>query len=109
MKAILIGSAMAVTAAVGLAAPANADPQSFFAAVQAAGVIGVGPAILSNGYNVCWEMWHGGYTGDGAAAALRTTYPTLTTEQAARFVNAAYANLCPVNGAYDWWAYGTGG
>jgi len=30
-------------------------------------------------------------------------------DQANKFVLAAYQNLCPVPGAYDWPAYGTGG
>jgi Protein of unknown function (DUF732) len=81
--------------------------QDFLAAVQAAGISGAQPAMLENGYNVCWEIWNGGYTGEGAAAALQKNYPTLTTDQAAHFVIAAYENLCPVPGAYDWWAYST--
>ena len=63
--------------------------------MQAAGIIGVEPAILENGYNVCWELWQGGYTARGAAAAMQKNYPALTTDHAARFVNAAYENLCP--------------
>lgn len=108
-------SASIVVIAVGLAAPAAANPvhkhhsvQDFLAAVQAEGLIGVEPAILADGYNVCWELWQGGYTGDRAAAALQKSYPTLSTDQAAQFVIAAYKNLCPVPGVYDWWAYGTG-
>jgi hypothetical protein len=31
----------------------------------------------------------------------------LTTDQVDHFVIAAYKNLCPVPGAYDWWAYST--
>jgi Protein of unknown function (DUF732) len=101
---------MAVLAAMALGADpvANANPTDFFAAVQAAGIIGVGPATLANGNNVCWEIWNGGYTGQQAAAALQKNYPTLTTDQAAHFVLAAYQDLCPVPGSYDWWAYGTG-
>ncbi len=113
IEKVLVSGSMALIA-VGLAAPASADPvpnaQQFFAAVQAAGVIGVGPAVLANGYNVCWELWQGGYTGHRAAAAMQKNYPTLTTDQAAHFVIAAYENLCPVPGppgAYDWWAYST--
>jgi hypothetical protein len=101
---------MAVLAGMALGADpiASANPTDFFAAVQAAGIIGVGPATLANGKNVCWEIWNGGYTGQQAAVALLKTYPTLTTDQAARFVLAAYEDLCPVPGSYDWWAYGTG-
>jgi hypothetical protein len=113
IEKVLVSASVALIA-VGLAAPASANPvqkhhtvQDFFSAVQAAGVIGLQPAILANGYNVCWELWQGGYTGHGAAAALQKNYPTLTTDQAAHFVIAAYEDLCPVPGKYDWWAYST--
>jgi Protein of unknown function (DUF732) len=101
---------MAVVAAMAWGADpvANANPTDFFAAVQAAGIVGVGPATLANGNNVCWQIWNGGYTGPQAATALQQNYPTLTTDQAAHFVLAAYEDLCPVPGSYDWWAYGTG-
>jgi Protein of unknown function (DUF732) len=104
---------MAVLAvmAVGADPVANANPPDFFAAVQAASVNGVGPALLENGYDVCWKIWNGGYTGQKAAAALQQSYPTLTTDQAAHFVLAAYHYLCPTQGApgeYDWWTYGNG-
>lgn len=112
----LISACMALIA-VGLAAPAGATPApkhpsvpNFLAAAQAAGVVGVEPAILVNGYNVCWELWQGHYSGSQAAAALQKNYPTITPDQAAHFVVAAYKNLCPVPGApgaYDWWAYST--
>jgi hypothetical protein len=101
---------MAVLAAMAWGADpvANANSTDFFAAVQAAGITAVGPAALANGNNVCWQIWNGGYSGQHAAAALQKTYPTLTTDQAAHFVLAAYQDLCPVPGSYDWWAYGTG-
>jgi hypothetical protein len=105
---VLVSASMALIA-VGLAAPASATVQDFFGGVQAAGITGPGPAVLANGWNVCWELWNGGYTGGQAAAALQKNYPTLTSDQAARFVVDAYQDLCPVPGAYDWWAYGTGG
>jgi Protein of unknown function (DUF732) len=100
---------MAVLAAMALGAEpvAKATSTDFFAAVQAAGISGVGPATLANGNNVCWEIWNGGYTGRQAAAALQQNFPTLTTDQAAHFVLAAYEDLCPVPGSYDWWAYST--
>jgi len=60
---VLVSASMALIA-VGLAAPASANPvqkhhtvQDFLAAVQAAGINGVEPAILENGYNVCWKIW----------------------------------------------------
>jgi hypothetical protein len=99
---------MAVLAVMALGADpvANADTPGFFGAVQAAGVTGVGPALLESGYDVCWKIWNGGYTGKAAAAALQQSSPTLTTDQADHFVLAAYQNLCPVPGAYDYWTYG---
>ncbi len=117
IEKVLVSASMALIA-VGMAAPASANPvlmdwptnhavQRFLAAVRASGIIGTDPAMLGDGYNVCWELWQGGYTGDRAAAAMQKNYPTLTTDQAAHFVIAAYKNLCPVPGAYDWWAYST--
>ena len=38
---------------------------------------------------------------------MQKDYPTLTFDQAAHFVIAAYENLCPVPGAYDYRAYST--
>jgi len=107
-KVGIAGMAVVVALALGANPVANANSTDFFAAVQAAGITAVGPAALANGNNVCWQIWNGGYTGQQAAAALQKTYPTLTTDQAAHFVLAAYQNLCPVPGSYDWWAYGTG-
>ena len=113
MAKVLAG-AVTVVVAVGLAAPAGASPvlklhptRDFLAAVRAAGIVGVQPAILEDGYNVCWELWNGHYSGHRAAAEMQKNYPTLTTDQAAHFVVAAYKNLCPGPGAYDWWAYST--
>jgi hypothetical protein len=115
IKKVLVAASMTLIS-VGLAAPASAHSslvqkhhsvQDFLAAVRAAGITGTDPAMLGDGYNVCWELWQGGYTGDRAAAAVQRNYPTLTTGQAAHFVIAAYKNLCPVPGAYDWWAYST--
>ena len=112
---VLVGAAMAVIA-VALAAPASATPnpvpkhptaQGFLAAARAAGIVGVDPAMLEDGYNVCWELWHQLMPANQVAAGLQKDYPTLTTDQAAHFVIAAYQNLCPVPGAYDYWAYST--
>ncbi len=118
IEKVLVSASLAAIA-VGLAAPAGASPvqkqlsvPGFLAAVQAAGVVGVEPAILENGYTVCWELWDRHYTDQQAAARMQKSYPTLTPDQTAHFVTAAYENLCPVPGppgAYDWWVYGTGG
>ena len=107
----IVGLGVLAVMALGADPVANATTTDFFAAAQAAGVTAPGPAMLENGYNVCWEIWNGGYTGQAAAAALQKTYPTLTADQAARFVTAAYQDLCPTAGTpgeYDWWAYSTG-
>ena len=102
----IVGMAVLAVMALGADPVANANQPGFLAAVQAAGVTGGGPALLETGYNVCWQIWNGGYTGQAAAAALRKTNPTLTTDQAGKFVLAAYQNLCPVPGAYNYWSYG---
>jgi len=103
----IVGMAVLAVMALGADPVANADPTDFFAAVQGAGVTGVGPALLENGYNVCWELWDQHSPAPQVAAGLQKDYPTLTTDQAAHFVIAAYQNLCPVPGAYDYWAYST--
>jgi Protein of unknown function (DUF732) len=119
---VLVGVAGAVIS-VGLAAPAGADPvttagasqpsqpgtpQDFLAAVRAAGVTGTDPGMLADGYNVCWELWNQRAQGTQVAAGLVRDYPQLTTAQAGQFVLDAYHDLCPVPGAYDYWAYSTG-
>jgi Protein of unknown function (DUF732) len=115
IEKVLVSSASMALIAVGLAAPASAtgpgkkqpSPQGFLAAAQAAGITGAGPAILEDGYNVCWELWDQHSPANQVAAGMQKEYPTLTTNQAAQFVIAAYKNLCPVPGAYDYWAYST--
>lgn len=110
-----ISAAVAVIA-VGLAAPANAvtnpvqkhhSVQDFLAAVRAAGITGTDPAMLGDGYNVCWELWRQHSPANQVAAGMQKDYPQLTTDQVNHFVIAAYKDLCPVPGTYDWWAYST--
>lgn len=126
----MIGKVLVVAAgaviSVGLAAPAGAVPQNFLAAVRAAGITGTDPAMLADGYNVCWELWNPGNEsdtdeiatvtkvtpdqhalGNRVAAGLVRDHPQLTTDQAAHFVLAAYDDLCPIPGSYDYWAYST--
>jgi Protein of unknown function (DUF732) len=110
---VLVGVAGAVIS-VGLAAPAGASPvpqprtaPDFVAAVRAAGITGTDPAMLGDGYNVCWNLWNQHASGSQVAAGLVRDYPQLTTDEAAHFVLAAYNDLCPVPGAYDYWAYST--
>ena len=130
---VLVGAAGAVIS-FGLAAPAGADPlpqnhtvPDVLAAVRAAGITGTDPAMLADGYSVCWELWNSRNDydtdeiatvtkvtpdqrslGSRVAAGLVRDHPQLTTDQAAHFVLAAYDDLCPVPGSYDYWAYSTG-
>ena len=105
---VLVGAAGAVIS-VSLAAPAGAGPvpQDFLAAVRAAGITGTDPAMLGDGYQVCWELWNQHASGVQVAAGLVRDHPQLTTDEAAHFVLAAYDDLCPVPGSYDYWAYST--
>ena len=113
---LLAGAAGAVIS-IGLAAPAGASPvppprtvPDFLGAVRAAGVTGTDPAMLGDGYNVCWQLWNQHASGSQVAAGLVRDSPQLTPDQAGQFVLAAYHGLCPVpGGSYDYWAYGTGG
>jgi hypothetical protein len=119
---LLVGAAAAVIS-VGLAAPAGADPVTtagaspvtqnhtpphFLAAARAAGITGTDPAMLGDGYNVCWQLWNQHASGIQVAGGLVRDHPQLTSDEAAHFVLAAYNDLCPVPGAYDYWAYSTG-
>jgi hypothetical protein len=104
---ILAGAAAAVIS-VGLAAPAGAVPQDFLAAVRAAGITGTDPAMLADGYDVCSALWNPGNASEtDEIATVMRDHPQLTTDQAAHFVLAAYNDLCPVPGSYDYWAYST--
>jgi hypothetical protein len=118
---LLVGAAGAVIS-IGLAAPAGADPattagasqpsqpgtpQNFLAAVRSTGITGTDPAMLGDGYNVCGQLWNQHASGTQVAAGLVRDYPQLTTAQAGHFVLSAYNDLCPVPGAYDYWAYST--
>ena len=111
---VLVG-AVGAAIAIGLAAPAGASPvipqpqgaPDFLAAARAAGITGTDPAILEDGYDVCWKLWNQHASGSQVAAGLVRDHPQLTTDQAAHFVLAAYDDLCPVPGSYDYWAYST--
>jgi Protein of unknown function (DUF732) len=113
---VLVGAVGAVIS-VGLAAPAGAGPvpqhtpQDFLAAARAAGITGTDPAMLKDGYSVCWDLWNQHASGTQIAADLVHDNPQLTIDQAGQFVLAAYHGLCPVagGGSYDYWAYSTGG
>jgi hypothetical protein len=99
---------------IGLAAPAGAMPAppptaapDFLAAARAEGITGTDPGMLADGYDVCYKLWNQHVEGTQIAAGLVHDHPTLTSDQAAQFVLAAYNDLCPVPGAYDYWAYST--
>jgi hypothetical protein len=110
---VLVG-AVGAAIAIGLAAPAGASPvipqpqavPDFLAAARAAGITGTDPAMLGDGYQVCWDLWNQHASGSQVAAGLVRDY-RLTTDEAAHFVLAAYDDLCPVPGSYDYWAYST--
>jgi hypothetical protein len=118
---VLVGAVGAVMS-VGLAAPVVADPattvganqpsqpgtpQDFLGAARAAGITGTDPAMLGDGYDVCWQLWNQHAQGVQVAAGLVRDHPGLSTAEAGHFVLAAYHDLCPVPGAYDYWAYST--
>jgi hypothetical protein len=109
---VLVGAA-GVVISVGLAAPAGAAPvphprtvPDFLAAVRSAGITGTDPAMLGDGWNVCWQLWNGHVSGSQVAEGLVRDHQ-LSTDEAAHFVLAAYNDLCPVPGSYDYWAYST--
>jgi hypothetical protein len=108
---ILLGSVVFGFAALGLAIPAYADPtpnQGFVSAVRAVGITGADPAVLEDGYNVCFQLWNQQIPAVQVAAGLRKDYSTLTADQSAHFVVDAYQNLCPTSPIRDdYWAYGT--
>ena len=105
----LMVGAVGAAVSVGLAAPASAnDPQGFLAAARAAGVTGTNPAMLEDGYDVCWQLWNQHASGIQVAGGLVRDHPGLTSGEAGNFVLAAYNDLCPVPGSYDYWAYSTG-
>ena len=102
-------AAAAAAISVALAAPAGAAAPDFLGAVRAAGITGTDPAILEDGYDVCWKLWNQHAAGTQVAAGLVQDHPQLTIDQAGQFVLAAYHGLCPVpGGSYDYWAYSTG-
>ncbi len=127
----IVTGAVGAAIAIGLAAPAGADPvttvgadpvttagaipasqpptpQNFLAAARAAGITGVDPAMLEDGYSVCRRLWVRQMPGTEIAAGLVQDNPSLTSDQAGQFVLAAYHDLCPVpSGSYDYWAYST--
>ncbi|MGA9493246.1 MAG: DUF732 domain-containing protein [Mycobacterium sp.] len=110
---VLLGAVGAVIS-VGLAAPAGASPgpqpnavPDFLAAARSAGISGADPAMLADGYSVCRQLWVQQAPGAQVAAGLVRDHPSLTSDQAGRFVQAAYDDLCPEPGVYDYWAYST--
>jgi Protein of unknown function (DUF732) len=106
-----VGMAVLALMASGADPVANANTSDFIAALQAAGITGMAPAMLAAGYDACDDIWQRGYTTpQAAAAAVQTNASALTSDQAISLLKAAYEDLCPTTpapGQYDWWAYGT--
>jgi hypothetical protein len=106
----IVGVAVLAVMALGADPAANANPSSFLAAVQAAGITDPSePEELEEGDDVCDKIWERHIPADQVVALLTQRNPALTTDKATLFVIAAYQNLCPAAGApgaYDWWAYG---
>ncbi len=63
--------------------------------------------MLEDGYSVCEQLWVQHAPDAQVAAGLVRDHPQLTSDQAGHFVLAAYNDLCPEPGAYDYWAYST--
>lgn len=111
IEKVLVGASMGFIA-FGPAAPAGAasnhhSVQAFLAAVRAVGITGTDPAMLEDGYDVCWKLWNQHSPGKQVVADTQKDHPQLTIDQATHFVIDAYTDLCPVPGAYDYWAYST--
>jgi len=108
----IVGMAVLALMALGAKPVANANTTDFFAALQAAGINGPGPAMLVAGEDACDDIWERGYpTLQAAGAAVQKNYATLTNDQAISLLNAAYQHLCPTRpapGEFDWWAYSNG-
>jgi hypothetical protein len=106
-----VGMAVLALMASGADPVANATSSDFIAALQAAGITGMAPAMLAAGYDACDDIWQRGYTTpQAAAAAVQKNDPALTSDQAINLLKAAYEDLCPTTpapGEFDWWAYGT--
>lgn len=93
----LIGLAT-ITAALLVAAPAGADPDSDYLAVLSGqpGYLGgaVNNAVYVNtGHRAC-DVLHGGASREDTIAAI-TTPPWITTHQASIITDAAQTALCP--------------
>src|ERR1700759_5523731 len=86
---VLVG-AVGAAIAIGLAAPAGASPvipqpqsvPGFLAAARAAGVTGLDPAMLEDGYQVCRRLWVRHLEGTQIANGLVQDHPGLTFDEA---------------------------
>lgn len=92
-------TAAAVAAAVGVAAPAHADPDQqealFLAAVDHAGIEYTDPQeAVAVGREVC-DYLHAGHPPNAAARALKISNRSLSNKNAAKFVVFAETVFCP--------------
>jgi hypothetical protein len=89
-----------VTAMVGLAAPAHADPvgsdAAFLTALSGAGLShrGSDQVAISAGHSVC-QLMDGGLSPMDTVVAIQTTNPGFTLQRAAEFARIAALNYCP--------------
>ncbi|GFG74911.1 DUF732 domain-containing protein [Mycobacterium botniense] len=97
MKSLLVLASIA--AAVGLAAPAQAERSGndagFLAALEQAGLSHRGPdRAIAAGKAVC-ELMDNGLSPIDTVNAVRTTNPGFTVEHAAKFAGIAASAYCP--------------
>jgi hypothetical protein len=92
---------LAVCAALGLAAPASADPDGtpddamFLASLRSAGVIVANPTqAISIGHSVCGQMSKG-KSGPQLVSDLQIDNPGLSADHAGVFVALAAKFYCP--------------
>lgn len=97
MKPLLLLAA--ITAMVGLAAPAQADPNSdasFLSALSGAGLSHRGPdqVAVSAGHAVC-ALMDNGLSPMDTVVAVQTTNPGFTIDRAAQFAAISVKTFCP--------------
>lgn len=107
-KAVL--GAAGVAASLGLAGPDQdaaiappAAPPEFLASVRAAGISEPDRALLDEGHEVCRQIWTLHFAGSEAAAELARDDPHMSSDDASRFMLAAFNHLCPTPAGYGYW------
>lgn len=91
-----------ITAMVGLAAPAYADPAgsdaAFLTALSGAGLThkGSDQVAISAGHSVC-QLMDAGLTPMDTVVAVQTTNPGFSLERAGEFAAISVRNFCPAH------------